>query len=419
MYKLELVEQLKLRTTPSPDVSQVATVNPAVWKLGWTSLLTDISSEMVNSALPAFIVLYLHAGPLAFGAIDGLYHGMAVALLGIVGGILADRRRRYKEVAAVGYGLSALCKLGMVAAGASMGWLAAIVTVDRAGKGIRTAPRDALLSLTTNREGLTMAFAIHRAMDAAGTLIGPLIAFALLSLLPHAYDVLWLTSFAFALVGFAVLWLFVDNPPGQRQGPQAGLRDFLGLVRSPGRFRLLVLAAAGLALFTVSDGFVYLLLQSRNGAAPQYFPLYYMVTASSYMLLSIPAGLLAKRMGRRNVFLASQGILLLTYLWIWSGVAGQDTIPWAPLLLFGLYYAGSEGVLMAIASSLLNEPQRTSGLALLNTFIGFARMAGSLGFGWLWHAYGSNLALGMFGVGLGLAVITTVTFASRWSDVEG
>lgn len=408
MYRLELVEQLKLRTAALPAADGLRSLDPVVWRLGLTSMLTDISSEMVNSALPAFIVLYLHAGPLAFGTIDGIYHGMAVALLGIVGGMLADRRRRYKEVAAAGYGLSTLCKLGMVAVGSSIGWLAVIVGIDRAGKGIRTAPRDALLSLGSSSSNLTMSFAVHRAMDAAGTLLGPLIAFFLLSRLPHAYEALWLTSFAFGLVGFAVLWLLVDNPPPRMAAQPTMPVSPLTLLRHGGRFRHLLIAGSCLAAFTVSDGFLYLLLQSKNGAAAHYFPLYYMVTAGSYMLLSIPIGYVAQRFGRRPVFLAAQAILLATYILIGSGFGADQAIPIMPLLMFGLYYAGSEGVLMAIASSLLPESSRTSGLALVNTFVGLARMAGSLGFGWLWHAHGDGIGLLLFGGGLVCSTLVAV-----------
>src|SRR5438093_5903103 len=99
MYRLDWVEQLKLRTATHPTKGQLARVHPTVWKLGYTSLLTDVSSEMVNSMLPAYVVLYLHMSPLQYGVIDGVYQGVAGALLGLLAGLLADRSRRYKEFA--------------------------------------------------------------------------------------------------------------------------------------------------------------------------------------------------------------------------------------------------------------------------------------------------------------------------------
>src|SRR6476659_8776731 len=126
-------------------------ISPTVWALGFTSLLTDVSSEMVASVLPMYLVLQLGISPVAFGVIDGLYQGMA-ALVRIVGGLLGDRWRRYKELASVGYGISAACRLLILAAGASWTTIAGVVAIDRIGKGLRTAPRDALISLRSRSD---------------------------------------------------------------------------------------------------------------------------------------------------------------------------------------------------------------------------------------------------------------------------
>ena len=103
MYRLEWIEQLKLRVARRPSVNQVAQVNPVVWKLGWTSFLTDISAEMVNAALPVYLVLYLRMSPLEYGAIDGMYNGLSVALVGLAAAFWADRTGRLKYVAVAGY----------------------------------------------------------------------------------------------------------------------------------------------------------------------------------------------------------------------------------------------------------------------------------------------------------------------------
>jgi len=119
--------------------------------LGFTSLFTDISSEMVSAVLPIYLVLFLRLSPLQFGLVDGLYQGIG-ALVKIAFGFAADRLARHKEVAFVGYALSAACKIGLLAVGSAVGLLAAVVIADRTGKGIRTAPRDALISLSSPRE---------------------------------------------------------------------------------------------------------------------------------------------------------------------------------------------------------------------------------------------------------------------------
>ena len=123
-------------------------VGPNVFFLGLTSFLTDISSEMVASILPIYMVFVLRLTPLQIGVVDGLYQG-AAALARLAGGLFADRWRRNREVAAAGYGLSALCKLGLLAVGSAWGPLSGVIALDRVGKGLRTAPRDALISLSS------------------------------------------------------------------------------------------------------------------------------------------------------------------------------------------------------------------------------------------------------------------------------
>jgi Major Facilitator Superfamily len=135
-------------------------------------MLTDISSEMVATVLPLYLVFSLGVSPLALGAIDG-----AASVVQVFGGYLSDRLQRQKEVATFGYGLSAICKVALVVGGTTVGGIGAIVASDRIGKGIRTALRDVLISLSSTKAGLATAFGVHRAMDSAGAMLGPLIAF--------------------------------------------------------------------------------------------------------------------------------------------------------------------------------------------------------------------------------------------------
>src|SRR5919198_5027165 len=179
---------------------RIAGVKRNVVNLGLTSLFTDISSEMVSTVLPLYLVFFLRLTPLQFGMLDGLYQGGA-ALIRLVGGVAADRSQRYREVAALGYGLSALSKIGLLlGASGGPGLLAATLFVDRTGKGIRTAPRDALISLSSEQHTLGTSFAVHRALDTAGAMIGPLLGFGVLALIPNGFDVVFLTSLCFALV---------------------------------------------------------------------------------------------------------------------------------------------------------------------------------------------------------------------------
>src|SRR3954468_21774815 len=220
-------------------------VSRTVVVLGTCSLLTDISSEMVSTILPIYLVATLGFSPLQYGLVDGLYQG-AGAFVRLGAGFVGDRLGRHKSVAAFGYGLSAVCKLALALIGGAWGALSTVILADRTGKGLRTAPRDAMISLSAREEELGLAFGVHRAMDTAGAMIGPLVAFTLLSAAPGAFSTLFLISFLVALVGLAVLVLFVNEPETKRPAAERpDLRAAFGLLRQR-ELRGLTIAASAL-----------------------------------------------------------------------------------------------------------------------------------------------------------------------------
>ena len=414
MYPLEWIERLKLGRggiRPSTPLK----VSPVVIGLGFTSLLTDVSSEMVNSLLPVYVVLHLHLSPLQFGIVDGLYNGFAIALFSLFAGFLADRTSRQKEVALGGYGVSAACKLLLLWVGTTYGWLLLVIGLDRLGKGIRAAPRDALISLNTAPEHYASAYSIHRAMDACGSLLGPIIAFLLLAALPGAFDAVWISSFAFAVLGVAALWLFV--PRTTRAEPTHATSPVPRGLLSSRRFLAIAAVGALLALTTISDGFIYLMLQEKSGTAASYFPLFYVMTAAGYMIFSVPAGRLADRSSRSAVFICGYGVLILLYaLLFFSGNISVGTAV-ACLAMLGLYYAATEGILMALASAVIPAARRTGGIALIATGIGVGKLSSSVIFGALWQGVGLKYSVLIFGAAMGIAVVIAVTLL-RATDNE-
>lgn len=385
-------------------------VPPTVLYLGITSLLTDLSSEMVASVLPIFLVVQLNLSPLAFGALDGLYNGVT-ALTRWAGGIAGDRWRRHKEIAVAGYALSAACRLGLLAAGRDVLALGAVIASDRLGKGIRTVPRDALISLSTSRDQLAHAFGVHRALDATGALLGPLCAFAILAVVPSGFDVVFVTSFSVAIVGLGVLILFVQNIGAARDAVadvrQASVRAAIGLLRHAD-FRRVVVVASGLALLTISDAFIYLALRERAGTEAYFFPLLYVGTALFYLLLAIPLGRLADHWGRSPVFLMGHVALLAVYGLLLLPVPHTLALSLGVALL-GMYYAGTDGVMVALATGILPSALRGSGLALLTTATSLSRLVAAIAFGWAWTALGRDAAVTSFA----LALVAGVTLASR------
>jgi MFS family permease len=380
--------------------------------LGMVSMLTDVSSEMVATILPLYLVFSLGASPLALGAIDGTYRG-AAALVQVASGFIADRWRRPKEVAGAGYGISAVGKVALVAAGNTIGGIGAIVAFDRIGKGIRTAPRDALISLSSSKAGLATAFGVHRAMDSAGAMLGPLIAFGILLAAPARFDAVFVVSTLFAVLGLAVLILAVQGKPKRapREGSAPSLRAAAGLVKDR-RFALLLVAATVLSLTSVSDAMLYVGLQRKIDFQPAVFPLLYVITAVAFMGLAIPVGQLADRVGRVPVLLAGYGLLFIVYGALLMSSLGYGLLVLC-LLGLGGYFAATEGVLAAIAGALLPEDLQASGLGMLTTVVSIGNLLSSFVFGALWLELGLRSAVLIFGAGLALAIVAAVPLLLR------
>ncbi|MGW8781888.1 MFS transporter [Streptomyces sp. NPDC055796] len=433
MYLADRSAPAGAKTAPDGGAVRAPAVASTVLALGAVSLITDVSSEMVTAVLPLYLVAGLGLSPLGFGALDGVYNGVS-ALVQLTGGHLADRVRNHKLIAGIGYGLSALCKPLLLFAH-SLGPVGVVLALERTGKGLRTAPRDALISLSTPAELQGRAFGVHRAMDTTGALLGPLAAFFILNMAVGGYDAVFGVSACVAVLGVIVLMLFVPSGAGPGPAPlgtakrdaakrdavkpdavkpdavkpdaagphgagPAGvsLREAAALLRLP-RLRALALCAALLGLTTVSDAFLYLLLQDRTGIREQWFPLLPLGTAAVFLLLAVPAGALADRIGRRTVFLAGHALLLAGYgLLLWA--PHWPALPYLVLVLHGLFYAATDGVLPAAVGATVPARLRATGLAVVGTSQALARFGCSLAFGAAWTVWGAGPALAAAAAGL-------------------
>ena len=369
--------------------------------LGIVSLLTDVSSEMVASVLPLYLTTQVGLGYVAYGVVDGVYQG-ASAFVRIFGGYAADRWGRPKWVAVVGYGVSAVSRLLMLGAH-SLPSVTGVVTADRLGKGLRTAPRDALIADVSEPAVLGRAFGVHRALDTIGAALGPLVAFGLLATAATgSYDSVFVVSFGFATLGLAVLVVLVPN----RRTSSGVARQRIGaLLRQIGgrRLRRPLVVAALLGLCTIGDSFLYLTIQDRDGFGVMVFPLLFVGTNAAYLALAIPMGRLADRVGRARVFVAGHVALLLAYLTAaasWHGTASAVV----SLLLLGTFYAATDGVLAALTSRLSAPESRGTGIAAAQTVVVVSRFAASVGFGALWAVMGAGAALLVVSTALAVAI---------------
>ncbi|RKT53973.1 MFS transporter [Saccharothrix australiensis] len=394
----------------------VASVRPAervkgkvpgtVVALGTVSLLTDVSAEMITAFMPVYLLFTLQLGYAQFGVLDGLYTG-ATAVLRLVGGHLSDRTRRHKAVAAVGYGLSAATKLVFPLVGANAFGIGAALAADRAGKGLRTAPRDALISLATPPDRLGAAFGLHRGMDTVGALLGPLVTFLLLAQLGIVAGPVFVVSACFAVIGLIVLVAFVRERPGEpRGGPRPSVRAGLALLKDAG-YRRVTVAAAVLGLATLSDAFVFILVQKATDVPQAALPLMPLGTALVFLVAAAPLGRLADRVGRWRVFLAGHVLLLAVYALLLVPGTGYFGVG-AALLLHGLFYAATDGVLPARVSTQVPESLRASGISVVQTGQALTRLVSSVGFGFL-------LQFASFGVAVHTAIAAlAVTVVLAW-----
>ncbi|MGH9649342.1 MAG: MFS transporter [Terriglobales bacterium] len=365
------------------------------------AFFNDTATEMSYWLLPQFMVSVLGAGPMVFGLMEGAAE--TVASLGrLVSGFLSDRLRRRKPLAAAGYTVANLAK-PLLAMAQSWGQVFWIRFADRAAKGFRAAPRDALIADSVPPERRGAAFGFRQAMDSAGAIVGPLSAVLLLPLfLGNVRQVFWAASVP-GLASILLAWFMVREirpaaPPVGAPRP-APLRAFRENNR---RLTLILLAVALFSLGNSSD--LFLILRAQNlGVRGELAPLLGLVFNLVYTVLSWPAGKLSDRIPRR-------ALVVLGYL-IYSGVyfgfarSHAAHAVWLLMPLYGLYYALTEGVLKAWISDLVPSHSRASVFGVFNWAMGVTAFPASLLAGWLWQHYSPAAPFYFSGVFAFLAAI--------------
>ncbi|MFJ2353226.1 MFS transporter [Glutamicibacter sp. NPDC087673] len=371
--------------------------SPTVIALGLVSMLTDISSESVAAILPLYITGALGMSMVAYGFFEGMNQSIS-SVVRIGAGYAADRSNRPKPIATAGYGLSMLARAGLLFATGFGGILGAI-GLDRIGKGIRTAPRDAMIRAASQPEHLARSFGLHRLLDTLGATFGPLLAFLVLVLVPGDYRMVFVVSLAAAVLGVAVLALLVPNSKLVDSGPAAadqpdatvaaGKPKLRELARGPlGR---VLLAAGFLGLLTIGDGFVYLALMEHGQLDALWFPLLFVGSNLFFLSLALPLGRLADRTSRAAIFVLGHLALALAYACAAAG--GSWLFLLGALALLGTFYAATDGVLAALAGQLAPAGSTSSAIGAAQTVVAVARLLASSGFGVLWILLGSTTAM--------------------------
>lgn len=371
--------------------------------LGLASLFTDLSTEMVYPLLPLFVTQVLGASPAVLGLIEGAAESVA-SLLRVFSGYISDRLGRRKPLAIAGYAASTAGKALLYVAAAWPMVLAGRL-VDRFGKGVRTAPRDALIADSSDAARRGRAFGLHRALDTLGATLGVVAAIFLIRGGTGNIRVIFLWSLVPAALGVAVLFLAKDVRSMRRQAEAPVLR-WSALPRRLQAYLLVVL------LFTLGNSSnQFLLLRAQNLGAPATGVLVlYLVYNIAYAAIAYPAGRLSDRIGRRALLVSGYALYGLVYLGF--ALAPSPSWLWGLFILYGLYMGTFEGVEKALIADLAPMSIRATAIGLHATLVGIGLFPASLLAGWLWTAAGAAAPFYVGGA-LGISAATLLPFVLR------
>jgi MFS family permease len=388
-----------------------------VWVVTLTSFLTDVSSEMLASLLPLFLADVLGARTAVIGLIEGVAEATA-SLLKAVSGRLSDRLGRRKGLAVAGYAISTLAK-PLLCFAHSWGWVLAVRFGDRVGKGIRTAPRDALVADSVDPARRGLAFGVHRAGDTAGAVVGLLAALLVVAatrggggLTRPAFQALALLSLVPAALAVLALAVGAREVPIRRAATRPD--DPATSAGWDARFRVYLAIVALFALGNSSDAF--LILRARQAGLSVVGVLGMMLTFNlTYALVSGPAGALSDRVGRRRLLVAGWAVYGLIYLGFARATSGVQA--WALMAVYGVYHGTTEGAAKALVADLVPPERRGAAYGVYNAAVGLMALPASLIAGVLWQGVGGWPGLGPaapFYLGAALALLACVLLLAWW-----
>ena len=374
--------------TQSPDAplsrKTLGRIPRSIWALGFTSLFMDISSELVHSLLPLYMMSTLGASLLTIGLIEGIAEATA-SVTKAFSGALSDHWRKRKPLALWGYGLSALTK-PMFPLAASLGWIAAARFVDRIGKGIRGAPRDALVADLTPQEIRGAAYGLRQALDSIGALVGPLLAMGFMILLGgNVKAVLWVASVP-AVIAVVLLFAGVKEPEPAQSEPAKRLR-LRDAERLSGGYWLIVVLGGVFTMARFSEAFLILRAQSA-GLPMAYAPLVMVAMNAAYVAVAYPAGAASDRVSYKTLLLSGlmalivSDLILATATTIWPVLAGAA--------VWGVHMALTQGLFAKLVADTAPLELRGSAFGVFNLVTGVAALFASLIAGAMWNALGPS-----------------------------
>jgi MFS family permease len=385
-------------------IARLRALPRTVWLLGVISLVNDAASDMMYPLVPLYLTTVLMAGPKALGLIEGIAEAVS-SLLKLAAGVLADRTRAVKRWVIAGYGIASIAR-PLIAFATSWVGVLACRFADRIGKGLRTAPRDALLTQSVDPGQRGLAFGFHRAMDNLGAVVGPLLAAGLLALgLPLRTVILC----AF-VPGIIVIWLTLAVPDPEARIARAPMRFTWNLREFPPSFRRYLLV---LSLFMLGNSSnMFLLLRANElGLGQSEVPILWAIVSLVAAVFSTPLSALSDRLGRKRLIVGGWLAYALLYL-VFGLLPAQSWLVWPMFAAYGLFLAATEGAEKALVADLVPAGNVGTAFGWYNLIAGALLLPASLLFGWLWAA-ASPLAAFAFGAACALGAALLLKF---WVD---
>ncbi len=373
-----------------------------VFAAGLVSLFMDISSEMIYPLLPIFLTTVLGASKATLGIIEGIAESTA-SILKVFSGWLSDKMGKRKLLMGIGYGVSVLSR-PIMATSASWGEVLTARFVDRFGKGVRTAPRDAIIADSVENNSLGKAFGFHRAMDTIGAVIGPAIAFLVLALFLNNFRLVFWLSIIPGIIAVLLIIFFITEKKHVREMtglPKLTFKDFNG------NFKKYILVIAVFSIGNSSDAF--LILRAENiGVSKELIPIIYLVFNLVYSLSSAPMGILADKIGMRKMILS--GFLFYAAIYAGLAFATNQLHIWGLFILYGLFKGTSEGAQRAYLANIAPPERKATAFGIYHTAIGLALLPASIIAGALWDKIGPEAT---FLYGTVTALIAFVLFVGK------
>ena len=371
-----------------------------IFVLGLTSFFNDFSNEIILSSFPAFFTSVLKSGAASLGLVEGIADGVS-NILKIYSGRLSDKLAKRRLFIFLGYGLSVAVRPFYIFVSSVSGVLG-LRMLDRVGKGVREAPRDVIISVSSPQNELGRSFGYHRTMDTIGGILGPLVAYVILTKWPNNWNLLFMTAFFLGIASFVTIFFVKEvftakNPEG---GKIFSLNNFS---KSSIGFRYYLIAIFVLSVGSLPSA-VLLLKTTSIGLVIASVPLFYMLYSLSYSSFSYFAGKTSDRIGITRVLAYGYLILIVSYVAIAISASAFSLA--VSFIIMGIFSACTDATQRSFIAHTVPEYDRGSAYGLYNASIGFGSMIAGIAGGYVWQVYGPSVAL----FGASIVVVVGLVF---------